>query len=480
MRQPKRVANASLAALIAGGGFRSLEQFAQAVNVRGWELQGLRLSYDHVTVKRWLAGSVCQNAEVVAAVLGEAWGVPIPVQVIWPQLREGSGPVPAHVQPWVAARTLEALAAFVGSDMLSRREVLAGSIKAATGSALVEPLGRWLGADTLGVDARGDGQPRIGASEVAGIERTTKQFATIDAEVGGGLSREAAVGQLKYAVDLVRYGSYSDVVGNRLLAAVGELSGMVGWMCHDSGMRGPAQQYLVYGLQAARESTDPRAPLLVIGILRDLARQAHWARDYVTAIRVLDVALNQLPSNRGRLNALRAVLWGNKAWALASLGPSGLPEARNALGLAADLQAQADDEDRRSTQQVLHEFPSPDAKTLETQVAVTSSCAMLAMTQHDRTLASQAEGQALTAMAYAEGIPARHGLLAQIRLSRVRFVGGEPEQACEDGEAALAVAGGSMSAMVTKRLRELLADTEPYRDVPRVVELRERLRTLQT
>ena len=47
---------------------------------------------------------------------------------------------------------------------------------------------------------------------------------------------------------------------------------MVGWMCHDSGMKGPAQRYLVHGLQAAKESTDPRAPLLVIGILRDLAR----------------------------------------------------------------------------------------------------------------------------------------------------------------------------------------------------------------
>src|SRR5262249_43570751 len=36
---------------------------------------GLKLSYDHVTVKRWLAGSVCQNPDVVAAVLSDAWGV---------------------------------------------------------------------------------------------------------------------------------------------------------------------------------------------------------------------------------------------------------------------------------------------------------------------------------------------------------------------------------------------------------------------
>ena len=196
----------------------------------------------------------------------------------------------------------------------------------------------------------------------------------------------------------------------------------------------------------------------------------------MTAIRVLDLALNQLPSNRGRLNALRAVLWGNKAWALAGLGPSGLPEARNALGLAADLQAQAGDEDRLSTQEVLHEFPSPDPETLEAQVAVTSSCAYLTMLPHDPALADRAEAQALTAMSHTEGVPARHGLMAQIRLSRVRFLAGEPDQACDDGDQALDLAGGSMSAMVAKRLRELAADAEPYRERPRVQELRERLR----
>src|SRR5262249_30632326 len=101
MRLPKQVANATLGALIEGGGFRSLERFALAVNVRGWDMQGLKLAYDHVTVKRWLTGSVCQNPDVVAAVLSDAWGVPVPVQVIWPELRDGATPVPAHLQPWV-------------------------------------------------------------------------------------------------------------------------------------------------------------------------------------------------------------------------------------------------------------------------------------------------------------------------------------------------------------------------------------------
>jgi hypothetical protein len=39
-------------------------------------------------------------------------------------------------------------------------------------------------------------------SEVAGIKDATHHFGSIDAAVGGGLGREAAVGQLKYTVDL--------------------------------------------------------------------------------------------------------------------------------------------------------------------------------------------------------------------------------------------------------------------------------------
>src|SRR5689334_8831374 len=100
MKLPAHVANPGLAALIAGSGFGSLERFAVAVNHRGWEMHGIRTSYDHITVQRWLAGSQSQNPDVVAAVLSDAWGVPVPVEVIWPELRDGARPVPAHLQPW--------------------------------------------------------------------------------------------------------------------------------------------------------------------------------------------------------------------------------------------------------------------------------------------------------------------------------------------------------------------------------------------
>lgn len=477
MKLPKMAANPGLAALLQGSGFPSLERFANAINLRGWEMHGVKLSYDHISVKRWLAGSVCQNPDIVAAVLSDAWGITVPVTVIWPELRDGQGPTPAHLQPWAAARTLENLGALIGSDMLTRREALADAISAATGASFVDPIARWLTSPPGNVEASTGTGGRIGAADVARIEQSTSYFAVTDADVGGGLSREAAVGQLKYAVDLMRYGSYTTTVGGRLLAAVARLAGMVGWMCHDSGMSGPAQRYLVYGLQAARESADPWAQPLVVGILADMARHMRWLGRPDSAVRLLDLALNQLPHDRSRFNTVRAILTSQRAWALAYHGRGCAPEVESALGLALDLHAQADDDDRLAAKHLMHLRPSVDAA--EAELSSTASNAYLVLAQLDQRLASRAEERTLYTLAH-RGEQGRNNVLSQIRLARVRFVAGEPEQACEDGERALALTSNTASAMVTARLRDLVVDSEPYGELPRVKALRERIRTAVT
>jgi hypothetical protein len=476
VKLPKNVANPGLAVLLQGSGFPSVERFANAVNLRGWQMHGVKLSYDHISVKRWLAGSVCQNPDVVAAVLSDAWGITVPVTVIWPELRNGERPTPAHLQPWAPARTLENLGALIGSDMLTRREALAAAVSAAAGAPFVDPIARWLTMPTGSVEASTGTGGRVGAADVARIEESTAYFAATDADVGGGLSREAAVGQLKYAVDLMRYGSYTPTVGNRLLAAVAELAGMVGWMCHDSGMSGPAQRYLVYGLQAARESADPRAQLLAVGILADMARHMRWLGRPESAVRLLDLALNQLPHDRSRFNTVRAILTSQRAWALAYHGRGCAPEVESALGLAFDLYTQADEEDRQSAdpRSLMHLRPSADVAGGE--LVSTASCAYLVLAAHDQDFAGKAEEQTLRALVHPEQGGGRNNALSQIRLARVRFAAGEPEQACADGERALALTSTTASAMVTARLRDLVADSEPYQHQQSVKELREQVR----
>jgi hypothetical protein len=473
VRLPAHVANPGLAALIAGSGFSSLERFAVAVNHRGWELHGVRTSYDHVTVKRWLAGSVCQYADVVASVLSDAWGVEVPEAVIWPELRDGRPPVPPHLQPWAAVRTLEELAIFLRNDMLTRRETLTGAVKAVSGPAMLAPIARWLGVSPGRLPARDDGVRRIGASDVEAIERSTRHFAATDAESGGTLSREAAVGQLKYAVDLAQYASYGERTGNRLLAVVAELSGLVGWMCHDSGMPGPAQRYFTYGLQAARESTDGRAPMLVVSILADMAEHMRWAGRPNTALRLHDLAANQLPADRRRFTVLRALLAAKRAEnGLCHLGSSCLPEVQNALALSFDLYGQASDEDKADAGASWHRA----LDVSDAELSMSAAVAYLVMAADNPTLTAEAEKHTLDQLANVPEGQGRSKLFGLIRLSRIRFLAGKAEQACDDGDEAIEVASRTASATTLVRLRELLADSEPYAKVARVAAFRDRLR----
>jgi hypothetical protein len=149
----------------------------------------------------------------------------------------------------------------------------------------------------------------------------------------------------------------------------------------------------MYGLQAARESRDERAPLLVIGILTDLARHMRWAGHHGTALRLFDLALDQVPRGRAPYNSIRAILWANKAWELASMDGSNLPEARSALGLAFDLQGLAGDDDRLAAKYLMHLRPSVDAA--EAELASTASCAYLVLAKDDQRLAGRAEERTL-------------------------------------------------------------------------------------
>jgi hypothetical protein len=389
--------------------------------------------------------------------------------VIWPELRDGQGPVPAHLQAWVPARTLEDLGVFLRSDMLSRREALTSAVGITTGAALVEPITRWLGFRATGLTVdEGRGPGRIGMTTVEGIEQATRRFVASDADVGGGLSREAAVGQLKYAVDLAQHASYTEAVGNRLLAAIADLAGWVSWMSYDAGMPGPAQRYSLYGLQAAREAGDERTRLRAAGILTDMAIQMRSAGHPDTGVRLVDLALEQLPPDRRRLNSVRATLWANKASILAAAAQRA--EARNAVSLSFDLYGQGSGD--ISDAAVRDYYPYDDDAELASNAAV----CYRTLAVEDRLLAGNAEDHALYALTYRGPGFTRSKVFDQIGLAQARFRKAEPDQACLDGERAIEMSAGvAASRRVVQRLRELVDDSEPYRELRSVRDFRERL-----
>ncbi|WKU03460.1 hypothetical protein [Micromonospora sp. HUAS LYJ1] len=345
--------------------------------------------------------------------------------------------------------------------MLTRRTLLNDAIDVAVGTALTGPPLRWLNAPGTGLTARTTpATNRLTMATVTGIETATAHFGAQDAAIGGGLSREAAVGQLKYAVDLLRDASYTDAVGNRMLAAVAELAGMVGWMSHDVNMNGPAQRYFTLGLQAARESTHPRALLLQVNLLADMARQMHTLRHPDTGLRLVDAALDLLP--RGHHPTATAMLWNLKARMLAPLGTTAVPEIQHATALAVDLLAHADD--------------APLAYIDAAELAGNAALAWQDAAIHTPALARHAEKQALFALAHRTGGYSRSTVFHQVSLTAARFTLAEADQAATDGHTALDLAAEvPTSTRVLDRLHTLLDHSAPYANRPAVATFRDRL-----
>jgi transcriptional regulator with XRE-family HTH domain len=408
---------------------------------------------------------------VMSTILADALGVPAHMNVIQPEHK----PIAiAHLHPGPCDRTLKELSTFVRYDMLTRRETLNHAVKAMSSAALLAPMAGWLDTPLHPFEARDHGTQRIGAAEVEAIERSTRFFASTDADIGGALSREAAVGQLKYAIDLARYASYSQATGNRLLAVIAELSGLVGFMCVDSEMTGPAQRYFIYGLRAARESADPRAPLLVVSILSDMAQLMRWLDRPQTALQLHDLAVSQVPADPRRYNVLRAVLAGNRAVdGLCRLDGFHKAEARSAISMSFDLYAQADADERAAAPTMWHRA----GVVQEARLSSNAADAFLVMAREDKNLTAESEKYSLLNLSNTGQGQGRNMAFGWIKLTRARFIAGEPEQASLDGDRAIEAAKRTSSAIVGRRLRELLNDSEPYADVPRVVELRDRLRT---
>lgn len=378
---------------------------------------------------------------------------------------------------WGALRTLEDLAVFMRSDMLTRRDILAASITMAAGTALTEPVARWLNAVPGGLPAaEGRALGRIGPSAVDGIERTVRYFVTSDASAGGGLAREAAVGQLKYAVDLAQHSSYSEAVGTRLLTVIADLAGRVGWMSHDAGMAGPAQRYAWYGLRAAHEADTEQARLLAVRTLDHLAEYARTAGHLDTARRLHGLALDRIPENPGRFNSVRAMIRCRLATVLSGMGTARAADVDRHVNVSFDLYHQAEDDGPPPWLAVV--FPYSRAPGgADAELASEAAASYLALARQDARLAARAQQHARRARDRRPEGFTRSRVLDQVILARAGFRAGELDQACRDGQEAIRMAGAvSDSQRVRTRLAELMDDTAEHQREPAVRDLQEQLR----
>jgi len=113
----------------------------------------------------------------------------------------------------------------------------------------------WLVADTPVTVHRNSGR-RVGESLTSEVERRVIDLRYLDDTIGGGDLVPIVHRELADTVEIVKFGSYTENIGKRLLVAVGELSQLVGWVASDAGHYQEAQRIYLSGVSAARDAGD--------------------------------------------------------------------------------------------------------------------------------------------------------------------------------------------------------------------------------
>jgi transcriptional regulator with XRE-family HTH domain len=292
-------------------GWTQLE-LARAVGRLG-RARGHNVAPDSSRVRRWLEGEQPRHPvpELLAALFADRLGRPFTPADLG---LTAASPTRDHVS-WDHRALVTTLQDFTRSDlMIKRRDVLGATAVLATGAVLEGRLAGWLGPDDHSSPAPALGPGRIGTAEIAEIESATRTFWAWDAKRGGGLYREAVVGQLKAMTDLLDHG-YPDPISRRLFRSTADLARLAGWMSHDVGLQATAQRYFTLALHCAKRAGDTG---LGVEVLSRMARQLVHVGKPRDALSLVALARRGAGSRLAPMAS--AMLATCESWAHATLG----------------------------------------------------------------------------------------------------------------------------------------------------------------
>ncbi|MFJ3921647.1 XRE family transcriptional regulator [Streptomyces sp. NPDC090022] len=269
-----------LAAVRIARGFNRVE-FAEAIHGAAGR-RGLRSGVDKARVRKWEVNGVRPDAvsqTYIAEVLGIPAGDVDPAAwPAWlPRVDQGVVPLgPANIVP--ALR--EAL------HTMDRRTLLS----AIPGSALVILAGSWAGTQPVAL-AAGPSRPgaAVGEDVVALLEETSARLNALATEQRQHIA-PLYDAHLVRVTDLIEEQRYTRPLGARLHRLAASLSQTVAWIRFDHGQHGAASRYWIAGLHNAHAGNDRD---MGAALLSDLAYQASWRDDPVTAAGILTKALSR-------------------------------------------------------------------------------------------------------------------------------------------------------------------------------------------
>lgn len=461
MAEPGRVPNRQLAHYQARAGF-SYAELARAVTRRARASGEPHICPDGSRVRRWLRGERPREPvpSLLAEVFTERLGIPVNVADLgFAASGRAARDDGIHV-PWLLTRTISSLTEHVKGDLMLDRHALEDDANQdfSAGADLLSAVQPWASASPEPLPNLAEtGHGRIGMTDVRQIEQVTTVFRNWDNLYGGGLAREAIVGQLKSSVALLD-GPCTEPVGRALFRAVADLSSVAGWASFDAGLQLFAQRYFILGLHAAKEAGDR---VLGAHLLNCMSRQMGHLHHPEDALELIQLA--QYGARNEATATMRAMLHSLEARYLAVMGR--MREFDRAVGLAEDGFAHSDP----GTDPVWIQFF--DTSEFFATIGICHQIAARARPDHAGTSAEMIQ-QAISQRGAAR---VRSRAFDYIGLARTRLLQREYDGAAAAAETALGLFGELTSSRVTDRLRELQAEAATHSSNQAIRDLCDRL-----
>jgi hypothetical protein len=326
-----------------------------------------------------------------------------------------------------------------------------------------------LGMGTLALDGpmaallEGSSEPtpiphRIGATDIEQTRTAKQVFQSWDYTYGGGLAREAVMGQLRWSAGLLK-ATCPDRLRPELFCAVGDLANTAGYMALDANAPEEARRVYRFALACAEQAKD--WPLRA-KVLAGMVEHAVWTEQPDDGLTLAEQALVR----PDRLTATgRAMLHTHRARALAKMRR--VSETLTAVGTADEHFA--------------HSTPDNDSPWMafydEARHAQLTGRPLV-----DLALLGRDPGEATNRLeAAAAGHASDHvrsRAICLTELASLTMATGDPLQAAAIGNNALEVAGAIRSRRATDDLRELSRYAATHQQLDEVAHLRHRIGTL--
>ncbi|MGH3755599.1 MAG: XRE family transcriptional regulator [Pseudonocardiaceae bacterium] len=299
---------------------------------------------------------------------------------------------------------------------------------------------------------------RVGATDIEQIHNAAQVFSGWDFTYGGGVARDAVMGQLRWSNGLLG-ATCPARLRPELFSAVGNLAHRAGFMAFDAGAHEDAREVLSFALACAEQAGDWN---LRAYVLDSMALLAIWTGQPDEGLTLTEHALVRAD----RLTeTVQAMLHTDRGRALARMRR--VNETLTAVGTAEDHFA-------RST-------PDNDPPFLGNYnaafLAGNTGHALfdLAVLGHNLT---QATDRLTAAAAGHTASHARPRAFCLAKLASLTMATGDPIQAVAIGAAALDAAGTLRSRRVTDNLSELARYAAEHQHLEEVAHLRHRIATL--